>query len=286
VPVSRIDDALRRTQDPVVQGMPADVSQQQFVPAWKVGDSRAIAPVSNVEAPETGPRVSRRSASAGLVRFSSKWRERLAGGPDGDPALVEQFRRLAATLHHAHLNNGLRSVMVTSALPGDGKTLTSVNLALVLADSYRYNVLLIDADLRRPSIPHVVELSEGRGLSEALVATTAQKLALVPITPRLTLLPAGQPVANSIEALTSPRMRQILAEADQRFDWVILDAPPVGPTTDARILTQMVGGTLFVIHAGRTPHPDIQKAIDGVGREQILGIVLNGVEHGPANHYY
>ena len=175
--------------------------------------------------------------------------------------------------------------MVTSASPGDGKTLTAVNLALVLAESYRYNVLLLDADLRRPSIPNVMDIGAGSGLSEALRSPVERKLALVPITPRLTVLPAGQPIANSIEALTSPRMQQILDEAATRFDWVILDAPPVGPATDARLLTQMVGGTLFVIHAGHTQFPDVQKAIDALGRQQILGVVLNGVEPGIPGAY-
>lgn len=276
--MSRIDDALRRVQGEGMAGTAADRSQHQFLPAWNVSS----APVGESA---SHPVTRRTRDGSGLVRFSSKWRERLAGA-NGDPALVEQFRRLAATLHHAHLNNGLRSVMVTSALPGDGKTLTSVNLALVLAESYRYNVLLIDADLRRPSIPSVVELGEGSGLSEALRSATEQKLALVTITPRLTLLPAGQPIANSIEALTSPRMRQILQEADRRFDWVIIDAPPVGPTADARILTQMVGGTLFVIHAAQTPYADVQKAVDTLGREQILGVVLNGVDMGASDGYY
>jgi len=225
-------------------------------------------------------------APAGVLSFSSLWRQRLATGPEGDPGLIEQFRRLAATLHHAQQANGLRSVMVTSAAPGDGKTLTAVNLALVLAESYRYNVLLVDADLRRPSIPSVVDLSDGSGLSEALRAVTEQKLALVPITERLTLLPAGQPISNSIEALTSPRMQQILREATARFDWVVLDAPPVGPTTDARLLTEMVGGTLFVIHAGKTQYPEVQQAIEALGREQILGVVLNGVEDKPSDGYY
>jgi capsular exopolysaccharide synthesis family protein len=164
--------------------------------------------------------------------------------------------------------------------------LTAVNLALVLAESYRYRVLLVDADLRRPSIPSVVDIAEGSGLSAALIAPTEQTLALVPITSRLTLLPAGHPISNSIEALTSPRMRQILDEAAARFDWVILDAPPVGPTTDARLLAQMVGGTLLVIHAGQTQCPDVQKAVDAIGREQILGVVLNGVEKESDDEYY
>lgn len=285
--MGRIDEALKRTTagttgEPVE---PVSGSGQLFKPAWSVADGEAAPEPPEVSTVLAPPGAAAEPAG-GMVRFSSQWRERLAAGPDSDVGLTEQFRRLAATLHHAHQTNGLRDVMLTSAAPGDGKTLTAVNLALVLAESYRYRVLLIDADLRRPSIPNVVDLGEGSGLSEALIAPTEQKLALVPITARLTLLPAGRPIANSIEALTSPRMQQILEEAASRFDWIILDAPPVGPATDARLLAQMVGGTLFVIHAGQTQSPDVLKAIDAIGREQILGVVLNGVEDAGAEAYY
>jgi capsular exopolysaccharide synthesis family protein len=283
--VGRIDEALKRTTAGGANETPAS-SGQLFKPAWTVTDAAADAAEPRPEDTSALAPPVAGAEPAGMVRFSSQWRERLAAGPDSDVGLTEQFRRLAATLHHAHQANGLRDVMLTSAAPGDGKTLTAVNLALVLAESYRYRVLLIDADLRRPSIPNVVDLTEGSGLSEALIAPTEQKLALVPITARLTLLPAGRPIANSIEALTSPRMRQILEEAASRFDWIILDAPPVGPATDARLLAQMVGGTLFVIHAGQTQSPDVQKAIDAIGREQILGVVLNGVEDAGADAYY
>lgn len=276
--MSRIDEALKRANPAAPETHPTSAGQM-FRPAWTVvegGDSESgprPEPTPVLSLPAVGD-----AAPRGLVSFSSRWQERLATGPGADPALTEQFRRLAATLHHAHQGHGLRSVMVTSASPDEGKTLTAVNLALVLAESYRYRVLLVDADLRRPSIPNVVENGDGScGLSEALTAPTEQKLTLVPITSRLTLLPAGRPVSNSIEALTSPRMRQILDEANRRFDWVVLDAPPVGPATDARLLGQMVGGTLFVIHSRHTQHPDVAKAIEAIGREQILGVVLNGV---------
>ena len=264
--------------------------QTEFAPAWAVSPTEEEAkrkPVSNGIARPSVGHVSDRNAAPtpGMISFSSEWRERLAGSAQGDPALTEQFRRLAATLHHAQQANGLRSVMVTSASPGDGKTLTAINLAIVLAESYRYNVLLIDADLRRPSIPNIAELGEGSGLSEVLRASTEQKLALVPITSRLTLLPAGQPVSNSIEALTSPRMRQILEEANTRFDWVVLDAPPVGLTSDARLLTSFVGGAIFVIHAGKSQYPAVQKGIDLLGREHIIGVVLNGVEDAGGEEY-
>jgi len=289
--VSRIEEALRRSQSAPANDEPATVlpSQALFRPAWSVATAEDAPATEDRSAPAESQGLEPILDPAGssvAVSFSSAWRDRLASAPHGHPGLVEQFRRLAATLHHAHQANGIRSVMVSSARPGDGKTLTAVNLALVLAESYRYNVLLIDADLRRPSIPSAIDLGEGAGLSEALRASTEQKLTLVPVAPRLSLLPAGQPIANSIEALTSPRMRQILTEAVARYDWVILDAPPVGPTTDARLLTQMVDGTLFVVHAGQTQYPDVLRAIDSLGRERILGVVLNGVAESHDEGYY
>ena len=201
--------------------------------------------------------------------------------------LIEQFRRLAGTLHHAQGSSGIRVVMVTSATPDDGKTLTAVNLALVLSESYRRRVLLVDADLRRPSIPDVIDLANGVGvgLSETLTARTEQKLALVQLTQTLTVLPAGQPIPDPIGVLTSPRMKHILEEASSRFDWVILDAPPIGTLADASLLGEMVDGTLFVVRAGKTQHPHIQKAIEAIGRERILGVVLNAVEEMPSQPY-
>jgi len=305
--VSRIDEALQRSRGDHTGVAPLpEQNQFNFLPAWTLSpsaptsaasdpDEAALAPAPTPVARAEGVQTSdghrlqgaAQDVPQGILSFSSEWRERLAGGPDADPGLIEQFRRLAATLHRAHAANGLRSVMVTSACPGDGKTLTALNLALVLAESYRYNVLLLDADLRRPSIPSLVHVSDGSGLSEALRAQTEQRLALIRVTTGLTLLPAGQPVANSIEALTSPRMQQILAEAGERFDWVIVDAPPVGLTTDARLLTQMVGGTLLVVRAGRTQYDDVQQAVEAIGRDEILGVVLNGVEDsGGAGYYY
>lgn len=279
--MSRIDEALKRTQaaGAIAEGDPESV----FAPAWTVSDPDTH---RNGGKPPAGGPLESVPKPAGAISFSSAWRERLASGSQGHPALVEQFRRLAATLHHEQMARGIRSVMVTSAMPGDGKTLTAVNLALVLAESYRYNVLLVDADLRRPSIPSVVDLGHGTGLSEALRAPTEQKLALVPVAPRLTLLPAGRPIANSIEALTSPRMRQILDEATTRFDWVVLDAPPVGLAADARLLAEMADGTLFVVHAGRTQYPDVRNGLEALGRERLLGVILNGVETGPSEGYY
>jgi capsular exopolysaccharide synthesis family protein len=275
--VSRIDEALERAN--TSYGTACAPSQSAFQPAWPIAGE----PAAGEKRSESGLR----GPKGVPVGFSPAWSQRLVNAADSDPALVEQFRRLAGTLHKARRLNGLRSVMVTSATPGDGKTLTAINLALVLAGSFNSEVLLVDADLRRPSIPSVVDFSQEAGLSEALAAKSEQKLALVRIAPRLTLLPAGQPIANSIEAVTSPRMQQILNEASGRYDWIILDAPPVGITTDARLLAEFVGGALLVVRAGVTQHDDVASSISALGRENILGVVLNGVRpDGRVREYY
>ncbi len=287
--MSRIDEAIRRAKGIEAPAEDAQApARASFEPAWVVADQleeTVLPPTTMLADPPAGVPGVLDHAARGLS-ISSAWRDRLATGPSADPGLVEQFRRLAGTLHHARQAHGLRSVMVTSAGPSDGKTLTSINLALVLAESYRYRVLLVDADLRRPSITGVVEMADGSGLSDALRSPTPQKLALAQLAPRLTLLPAGRPTMNSIEALVSPRMQQILDEAMAKYDWVILDAPPVGPTADARLLSQMAGGTLFVVRAGKSQYPEVTHAIEVVGRDQIIGVVLNDVDTTPSDGYY
>jgi capsular exopolysaccharide synthesis family protein len=168
--------------------------------------------------------------------------------------------------------------MVTSAWAGDGKTLTALNLALVLSESYRRRVLLIDADLRRPSISKLSEFSPTCGLSEGLKSKTEQKLSVLKITETLTLLPAGRPDPDPMSSLTSDRMRRIIEEAASRFDWVILDAPPVGPVADANLLAEMTDAVLLVVRANHTQFAPVQKAIDLLGRDKIFGVVLNGID--------
>lgn len=282
--MSRIHEALRRaTNEPVANT--SDEREDVFAPAWPVEPAENTA--TSAEPMRHLPAETRFvGESHPAVRgFSAEWRERLATGAERNGVLVEQFRRLAATLHHAQAAHDIHLIMVTSAAASDGKTLTAVNLALVLSESYRKRVLLIDADLRRPSIGDVTDLTGSSGLGEVLRAPTEQKLGLVQLTPTLTVLPAGRPDPDPLAGLTSQRMRRILDEAAARFDWVILDAPPVGPLADGSVLAQMVDGTLFVVRAAQTQLPVVQKAIEAVGRERIIGVVLNGVERMPTEHY-
>jgi len=200
---------------------------------------------------------------------------------------LEQYRRLAAVLHEEQTATQLKSVMITSALPREGKTLTVVNLALTLSESYGRRVLVIDADLRCPSLHILLGAPNDRGLSEALVET-GRELPLVEVSDRLSALTAGKPGPNPLAGLSSDRMREVIAECASRFDWVLIDSPPVGLLSDAQVVGRLVGGVILVIAAGSTPAATVERAIAEIGTESIIGAVLNRVEEhriSEAGHY-
>jgi protein-tyrosine kinase len=228
------------------------------------------------------------TAEPGLVATAAGVAEKVVVDADTNPASVEQYRRLAAVLHHAQNERGLRVIMVTSALPGEGKTLTASNLALTLSESYQRRVLLVDADLRRPSIHQLFALPSLSGLSDGLRSVEDRKLTLVEVSSHLTVLPAGRPDPDPMSVLTSSRMQYVLDEAREKFDWVIVDTPPVGLMPDAHLLAAMVDGALLIIGAGMSPHRAVAKAADVIGRDRILGVVLNRVARNDMSHgaYY
>lgn len=220
--------------------------------------------------------------------------EKLVNAQGLEAAALEQYRRLAAKLHQAQLDRQMKTVMVVSAVPSEGKSLTSLNLALTLSRSYKRRVLLIDADLRRPSLHEMCGLQIERGLQEAVLSPAAdgELASAYQLTENLALLPAGRPTNDPLGVLTSPRMHAILAEARRTFDWVIVDTAPMAALSDATMLKGVVDGALLVVSAGKTPYELVDRAVQALGRDHILGVVLNGVEsqeidaaYGYANYY-
>ena len=204
------------------------------------------------------------------------------------PVSREQYRRLAATLHHAQEDMGLKVVLVASAVLGEGKTLTASNLALTFSESYKRSVLLIDGDFRRPAMHIVFNIDAPSGLSEGLMSVVEQKLPLYRVSQRLTILPAGQPSSDPMAGLTSGRMRRLIQEARAAFDWVIIDTPPVGLLPDANLLAAMVDGAVLVVRANSTPYHQVVRAIDALDRNRLLGVVLNSAAppNGSHHNYY
>jgi capsular exopolysaccharide synthesis family protein len=288
--MSRIEEALRRAG--ARRGQAATPAPEVFSDAWAEpgagvepdrqpiadgaagdGDTRADSPAATVLA------ASPATAAALFQRFSPALAEKLVATPDIRPAFVEQYRKLAGMLHHAQLEKNIKVVMVASAVAGEGKSLTATNLALTFSESYRRSVLLVDADLRRPTLHQIFQVPNTSGLSDGLSAEKEEKLSLVQVSPRLTLLTAGRPDPDPMSGLTSDRMARVVEEASARFDWVIIDTPPVGLLPDARLLAKMADTTLLVIRAGETPYAFIRRAVEAIGRERIFGVVLNCAGH-------
>jgi protein-tyrosine kinase len=192
------------------------------------------------------------------------------------PAATEQYRNLAATLHHARQRDNVRIVAVASAMPGEGKTLTATNLALTLSESYRRRVIIIDADLRRPLMHEMFKLPNTCGVNDALMRDRTLPPAFE-VSPRLTVMTAGRPNPDPLGGLTSPRLKALVDAAVREYDWVIIDTPPVGLLTDANLVVQLVDAVVMVVAAGRVSYKVLQRAADALGRERIIGVVLNRV---------
>ena len=213
--------------------------------------------------------------------------QKLVVASDASPVSIEQYRRLAATLYQTKAESGLKSIMVCSALPREGKTLTAANLALTLSESYRQRVLLIDADFRGASTHNVFDVAISPGLGDFL-ASVDMPLPITAVSPTLSVVPAGTCSGNPLAGLMSGRMKQLVEQATAHFDWVVLDTPPVGVIADANLLAALTDAVVFVVAAGSTPYPLVRRAIGEIGAERVIGVVLNRVSAStmPSNTYY
>ena len=226
-----------------------------------------------------------------LAAMQPDGQSKLVVGEGAPPEAIEQYRRLGAVMYQAQADRGTRVVMITSTVPAEGKSLTATNLALTLSESYRQRVLLVDADLRRPTLHSVFQIPNLAGISDWLKGDGTGRMPLVQLTRRLALLPGGRPDHDPMSALVSDRMKYVLARASERFDWVILDTPPVAGLPDGHLLSALVDTIVFVVAAGRTPAAAVQRAVEQLGRDRIIGVVLNRVEgrslqaYGHGSHY-
>ena len=272
--MGRLADAMNKATDgsnPIV----ADESQSERSNVEMTMSSQVFETTSGSYVADSSSNA--QTAAARIQEFDPNLAERLVVVPAISPVALEQYRRLAAALHRRQLQHRIKKILVSSALASEGKTLTAVNLALTFSESYGRNVLLIDGDLRRPTTHQVLQVPNLLGLSVGLKEEAGQKLELIQVTKHLAVLTAGEPESDPMSALTSNRMRQVLHEASAKFDWVIIDTPPVGLLPDANLLATMADGAVLVVDAGRTPLKMVQRAVDAIGADRIMGCVLNRV---------
>jgi len=199
----------------------------------------------------------------------------------------EHFRSLRTKLLEAGERQNMRAFVVTSAGVGEGKTLMSVNLAWLLAQTDGVKALLIDADLRSPATAAYFGIENEFGLSEVLTGDKKLMQAIVKLQPAgLHLLPGGARRQDVAELLSGPRFSRLLAEARKHFDFIIIDAPPLGIFTDANLLINRADGALLIVRSGKTRYAVVDRLLEQVPRERMLGVVVNGVETQPDETAY
>src|SRR3954471_15757593 len=200
---------------------------------------------------------------------------------------AEQYRSLRTRIRNAENGRVLRSIIVTSPNKGDGKSLTAANLALTMAQEFNQRVLLVDGDLRRPSVARLFGISDTPGLSDVLMGGAEIDDAVVTLPHHhLSVLPSGMVPSHPAELLGSTAMRRTLDALRTRFDRILVDMPPVAPLADVSIASAVVDGVLMIVRAGVTPKPAIERALSAVDGTKVLGLVLNDAGESTGSYGY
>lgn len=195
--------------------------------------------------------------------------------------VAEQFKRLRTYITKPGMENSPKTILVTSAMAGEGKSMVAINLAITIAVDLNSNALIVDCDLRNPSLSRWFGFREQRGLSNYLLGEAQLPELLVKTSiDKLTILPGGTIQENPVELIGSKKMGALVADLKMRYDdrYIILDSSPLLATTEPRVLSDMVDGILFVIKSADTPRESVQQALKLLDKKRIIGVVLNQVE--------
>jgi capsular exopolysaccharide synthesis family protein len=204
-------------------------------------------------------------------------------------AYCEQFRSLRTRVLQAGERKKMQAFVVTSSGVAEGKTLTALNLAWLLAQTDGVRALLIDSDLRQPCATDYLGIENRIGLSEVLGGEATLEECIIRLEPAgLHLLPGGTARDDVAELLSGPKFGRVLSEVRRMFNYIIIDAPPLGIFTDANVLINRADGALLVVRAGKTRYATVDRLLEQLPRDHMLGVVLNRAEEqlDESSYYY
>ena len=191
----------------------------------------------------------------------------------------EEYRSLRTHVLHKAQRQELKSIVVASVNPSEGKSVTAINLSWMLAQTDGVRALIIDSDLRMPSLTDYLGIETEKGLSHILAGEATLKESIVKLEPSGLHILAGGDARNDVADLISgPKFKEILREAREMFDFVIIDAPPLGIFTDATVLINHADGALLVVRANRTKYGALERILEPLPKDRMLGVVLNQSE--------
>ena len=200
---------------------------------------------------------------------------------------AEAYRSLRSNIEYSSFDDEYRVIVVTSSVPGEGKSTTAGNLAIALAQSGN-KVLLVDCDMRKPSIHKKFKISNAAGTAELLLRKKSFEEVANDYNENLTIITAGKIPPNPSEMLASRAMTAFIKEMKNEFKYIILDTPPLQAVTDAQVLSTKADGVLLVVRAGSTKKELVSNSVDVINKVhgKVIGTVLNGVENKRNNYYY
>jgi receptor protein-tyrosine kinase len=271
--MSRVHDALRRAEQ-AGGVLPDPVSPEENYNGYSNGDI-GVYPTPPVAArPNLHPSLLRDVVT---VPFSPASESHLLDLNRSHETPAEEFRTLRTRLNHLQTLQPLHTVVMTSPSPAEGKTFTAVNLALAQAHLAESQVLLGDFDLRRPIIHNLFQIERAPGFSDFILGhcTFAQALRKLDST-NLYILPAGTPVKNPLELLNMRQTKLLFGDLPHLFNWAIFDTPPLLFSADANLLSTLADGTVLVVKIGSTTFDNVQRAMQSLCENNVLGIVANG----------
>ncbi|WP_419779179.1 polysaccharide biosynthesis tyrosine autokinase [Maridesulfovibrio sp.] len=196
-------------------------------------------------------------------------------------SFTDIYNLLRTQIFHRTKRDNHNVLMVTSAMPGEGKTITSINLAISIAREVDQFALLVDTDMRNPSIHKYLGIDVEKGLTDHLLHDIpVPDLLIKPGINKLSFLPAGEPIKGSTEILGSPKLQELITEMKERYPdrYVVFDCPDLLHAPDALVFSSYVDGIIFVVEAGKTSREYVQKALNLLEGRNIVGIVLNKTE--------
>ena len=215
--------------------------------------------------------------------------QRIVAITQPNSSYCEEYRGLRTHILHKAQTQKLQSIVVASVGPSEGKSVTALNLSWLLAQTDGLKALIIDSDLRRPSLANYLAIETTVGLSDVLEGTSSLKEAIIQLEPAgLYLLPGGQSRHDVAELISGQKFKEILSNLRGMFDYVIIDAPPLGVFTDATVLINHADGALFVVCANKTRYKDVDRILEMLPRERLLGAILNQSDEPliSDNYYY
>lgn len=188
----------------------------------------------------------------------------------------EEYRSLRTHVLHASKKRKMQTIVIASAGASEGKSMTALNLSWLLAQTEGVSALIIDSDLRHPCLHDYLGIGESKGLSDIFSDKATLEEAIIRLEPSgLHLLPGGDARDDVAEVLSGPRFTQLLEQARRMFDFIIIDAPPLGIFTDATVLINQSDGALLIVRAGKTRYALVDRLLDHLPRERMLGVVVN-----------